>query len=88
MHNCHVLHTIPQEKLLVHRSPEGWPRLCEYLEKDLPSVPYPHQNKNAALFNEDLMQQQLFRIIVKEMIISMSCGVVLIGVALYWCYLV
>ena len=84
MHNCHVLQTVPKEVLLVHRSPDGWPALCKYLNKEVPSIPYPHQNKNASLFQEDLMKNPLLGKIVKEMIFSASCLVILTGVALYW----
>jgi len=88
MHNCHVLQTVPKDVILVHKSLEGWPPLCKYLEKDIPSVPYPHQNKNAAILTTDLMKSPLIRRLVKEMIVIVSCLVLLTGFALYWYYLI
>jgi len=87
MHNCHVLQTIPNDILLIHRSPEGWPPLCKYLEKDVPSIPYPHQNKNAALFTTDMMKSTIMSRMVKEMIVIVSCLILLTAVTLYWYFL-
>jgi len=43
-HNEKVKGIIPEDKLLVYQVGEGWTRLCQFLEVDLPSVPFPHLN--------------------------------------------
>lgn len=39
-----VKRTIPPDQLLVVELGEGWERICKFLEKDVPSVPYPRAN--------------------------------------------
>lgn len=85
MHNAHVLQTVPKSALLVHQSADGWLPLCEYLNKDVRSIPYPYQNKNASLFREDLHNSILLTQIIKEVKISFSCLVGVVGVCA-WCY--
>ena len=43
--NARVHKTIPAEQLHVHKHTDGWPKLCEFLGKPVPDVPYPHSNK-------------------------------------------
>lgn len=85
MHNAHVLQTVPKSDLLVHQSADGWLPLCEYLNEDVPSIPYPYQNKNASLFREDLHKSILFTQIIKEIKITLSCMVGVAGICA-WCY--
>jgi hypothetical protein len=35
---------LPPERLLTYRIGDGWEPLCQFLGKDLPSVPYPRSN--------------------------------------------
>jgi hypothetical protein len=35
---------VPAEKLLVHRSSDGWEPLCEFLGVPVPAEPYPRVN--------------------------------------------
>lgn len=45
--NDHIRDTIqyvPKEKLLVFEAKDGWGPLCEFLNKPIPSVPYPKLN--------------------------------------------
>ena len=48
-HYEYVKKTVPKEKLLCHRSAEGWEPLCKFLDKPVPAEPYPNVN-DAALF--------------------------------------
>jgi hypothetical protein len=43
-HNEAVKRIVPPERLLVWRVTEGWERLCEFLEVDVPDGPLPHEN--------------------------------------------
>ena len=39
---------VPDEQLLVYKVGEGWDRLCEFLDKDVPDTEFPHENKAGA----------------------------------------
>lgn len=43
-HNEEVKRTVPPERLLVWEAAEGWGPLCEFLEVEVPSEPFPHAN--------------------------------------------
>lgn len=43
-HNEAVIDEVPAERLLVHRSADGWPPLCEFLGVPVPDEPFPHLN--------------------------------------------
>ena len=43
---------IPADRLLVLQLGEGWDRLCEFLGKPVPDVPYPRSNSTASFRNE------------------------------------
>jgi hypothetical protein len=42
--NQAVIDEVPAEKLLVHRSSDGWEPLCEFLGVPVPAEPYPRVN--------------------------------------------
>jgi hypothetical protein len=44
-HNQDVIDFVPKENLLIMELGEGWERLCEFLVKPIPDVPYPNLNK-------------------------------------------
>ena len=44
-HNAAVKAVVPASQLLVYRVGEGWDRLCQFLELDVPDSPLPHENK-------------------------------------------
>ncbi|KAG1022200.1 hypothetical protein G6F43_014254 [Rhizopus delemar] len=39
---------VPSDRLLVMELGEGWDRLCQFLGKEVPKVPYPHSNAAAS----------------------------------------
>ena len=86
MHNAYVLQTVPKDSMLIHQSADGWLPLCKYLDEDVPVVPYPHQNKNASLFHEDLNKSFLLKHIINEMKISLSCLICITGVCSWYYY--
>ncbi|KAF8518824.1 hypothetical protein BU17DRAFT_90610 [Hysterangium stoloniferum] len=50
-HNEKVKRVVPEEKLLVYEVGEGWTRLCQFLEVDAPSVPFPRLNDSESFSN-------------------------------------
>ena len=44
-HNTAVKALVPASNLLVFRVGEGWERLCQFLQMEVPVVPFPHENK-------------------------------------------
>ncbi|CDS09960.1 hypothetical protein LRAMOSA02637 [Lichtheimia ramosa] len=47
-----VKKTIPADRLLILQLGEGWDRLCEFLGKPVPDVPYPRSNSTANFTSE------------------------------------
>lgn len=47
-HIAAVLAAVPREKVLVHRSSDGWAPLCEFLRVPIPESPYPRTNERGA----------------------------------------
>ncbi|XP_039274031.2 uncharacterized protein LOC120347985 [Styela clava] len=53
-HNCHVIHTVQKDKLLVFQLSDSWEPLCRFLGKKIPEgISYPHKNKLGAHFKSD-----------------------------------
>ena len=50
-HNASVKALVPASQLLVYKTGEGWERLCQFLEVQVPSTPFPHENKGGAAGN-------------------------------------
>jgi len=50
-HNEEVKQAVPPERLLVWSVGEGWEPLCEFLEVDVPDVPFPHVNDRREFLN-------------------------------------
>lgn len=84
-HNCHVLQTVPEEKRLVHQSNDGWAPICKYLDHEVPDLPYPHQNKNASLFHEQMTKSPLFRQMIREVkMLTFGLGIALVVFASWY----
>ena len=62
-HNAAVKGLVPPSNLLVYRVGEGWDRLCQFLELQVPTVPFPHENKAGQAGNivEKYLQFGIFR---------------------------
>ena len=43
-HNQAVIDALPADRLLVYRTGDGWPPLCEFLGVPVPETPYPQVN--------------------------------------------
>jgi hypothetical protein len=48
-HYADVRAELPKERLLNYQLGSGWEPLCRFLEKDVPSVPFPHRNETKAI---------------------------------------
>ena len=55
IHNHRVKSIVPPDKLLVYNVKEGWKPLCDFLECEIPSVAFPHENIKAAITKTFLM---------------------------------
>ena len=44
-HNAAVKALVPASNLLVYRVGEGWDRLCQFLQVEVPDSAFPHENK-------------------------------------------
>lgn len=45
--NARVREVVDESRLLVQDHKDGWTKLCTFLGKDVPNVPYPHSNTRA-----------------------------------------
>ena len=62
---------------------EGWGPLCEFLEKKVPDVPFPHKNIQGQLAN-DLLNEHLFFIRAqREMKFAVICIGLLSSIGVY-----
>ena len=54
---------MPPSNLLVYKVGEGWDRLCQFLELEVPAVPFPHENKAGQAGNivEKYLNFNIFR---------------------------
>ncbi|KAL8978592.1 MAG: hypothetical protein Q9205_005855, partial [Flavoplaca limonia] len=48
-HKRLVKEAVPEKQLLEFNVKEGWPRLCEFLEVEVPEVPFPNLNDSKAI---------------------------------------
>ena len=44
-HNLYVKSVVPKEDLLIWNLKDGWEPLCNFLGKEIPDGPIPHENK-------------------------------------------
>jgi hypothetical protein len=51
-HNRDVIESIPGDQLLVFDASSGWPRLCEFLEVEVPDRPFPVSNSSASFMQQ------------------------------------
>ncbi|KAI1084575.1 hypothetical protein F5B20DRAFT_567989 [Whalleya microplaca] len=54
-HDDYIRHIVPKDKLLVMELKEGWGPLCKFLDKQVPTCPFPRSNEAKAV--EELARQ-------------------------------
>ncbi|MAF83695.1 MAG: sulfotransferase [Gammaproteobacteria bacterium] len=47
----------PAERLLVYRISEGWEPLCQFLDKPVPNIPFPHANAGITELRRKIAEQ-------------------------------
>jgi len=55
IHNHRVKSIVPAENLLVYNVKEGWKPLCDFLECEVPTVAFPHENIKAEILKTAMM---------------------------------
>ena len=62
-HNAAVKALVPPSQLLVYKVGEGWERLCQFLQVEVPHSAFPHENKAGQAGNivEKYLKYQVFR---------------------------
>jgi len=55
IHNHRVKSIVTTDKLLVYNVKQGWKPLCDFLECDVPSIAFPHENIKAEITNTFVM---------------------------------
>lgn len=82
-HNTAIREAVPKQRLLVYQLGSGWEPLCEFLEKPIPTVPFPHSNESAML---KAAFEAAFGRAIKRSLVNISCVVgfaaLMVGVGL------
>ena len=66
-----------KDNLLILDLSKGWEPLCEFLNKPVPDVPFPHLNKNSSLLETVLTQHPVANQLHAERMISLAICVTL-----------
>lgn len=69
----HSLQNAPKDKLLVYNVKEGWEPLCKFLDIEVPSTPFPHENVKGVIINTILKENPLFVRIQREIVVIGGC---------------
>ncbi|XP_039256036.2 uncharacterized protein LOC120332790 [Styela clava] len=83
-HIAHVTHSCPKDRLLIIQCKSDWKPLCEFLDKPIPTKPYPWINKDGELANI-LWEMPFLKQARREMLTNvtiLSAGILLLGIYL------
>jgi hypothetical protein len=81
-HNEKVLKECPKEKLLVYNVEEGWEPLCKFLNKPIPSEPFPHLNDTKE-FQGNIMKGCIVGYVLMTMMVLLPVGIGYLTMKLY-----
>ena len=86
-HNERVKAVVPSDKLLVYNIKQGWKPLCDFLECEIPNVPFPHENIKGEVANMPLEATRAGCQIKREFMRALLgiCSLIVIFVAIV-CY--
>ncbi|NKB24364.1 MAG: hypothetical protein GKR87_08320 [Kiritimatiellae bacterium] len=75
-----IINLIPEEHLLLFDAKEGWEPLCNFLETDIPEVPFPHSNKKQKRVNRTMIRYVIQDLFILTVAVFVIWGIVaLIG---------
>jgi len=78
-HNAYLQMKAPKDATLEYKVKDGWGPLCQFLNKPVPDVPFPHKNKGGDILKEYMDTHPLFQRIKLESLISLTLLVGLLG---------
>ena len=83
-HNERVKSVVPRDQLLVYNVEQGWKPLCDFLESEIPDVPFPRENIKGEVANMPLGATRAGRQIKREFLRALLglCSLVVIFVAI------
>ena len=90
LHNAAVQHLVPPEQLLVYHVGEGWEPICKFLDKPVPTTPFPRENAAGQAGNiiDKLFKFTIYEDMDKEVRQSFlkigGCFSALIGAGVYY----
>ena len=88
IHNDRVKSIVPADKLLVYNVKEGWKPLCDFLECEVPTIAFPHENIKAEILGtvtETRYGQQVKREVHRGFFAISSVLVIIVGTVLAIC---
>ena len=88
IHNHRVKSIVPADKLLVYNVKQGWKPLCDFLECEVPTVAFPHENIKAEIIGtlpETRYGQQVKREVQRGFLAIATVLVIIIGTVLAIC---
>ena len=90
MHNHRVKSIVPPEKLLVFNAKQGWKPLCDFLDCEVPTSAFPHENVKGRLLKEIFQKtrygQQVQREIQRTVFVIVSVIVVILASLFILCF--
>ena len=89
IHNHRVKSIVPADKLLVYNVKEGWKTLCYFLECEVPTIAFPHENIKAEINAKLLVSrcaQQIKREVLRGYIAIGAVLIVIVGIILAFCF--
>ena len=89
IHNHRVKSIVPADKLLVYNVKEGWKPLCDFLECEVPTIAFPHENIKAeiiAKFRQSRCAQQIKREVLRGYIAIGAVLIVIVAIILAFCF--
>ena len=88
IHNHRVKSIVPADKLLVYNVKEGWKPLCDFLECEVPTIAFPHENIKAEITAKLLVSrcaQQAKWEVLRGFIAICSVLIVIVATILAFC---
>jgi hypothetical protein len=82
-YNASIRALVPSERLLEYEMGEDWGRLCRFLEKDVPEVPFPHKNNSTMILEGSRKQIWLIYRHAALQMLGPLAVVIAVGLGIY-----